>query len=244
MMTRRTVLAAPLALGACAQMTPPTQTVWQEGQQAFELNLPGRSSPLRMWLYLPRGYLTEPTKAWPLLVFLHGSGECGLDLAQVKLHGPPKLVAQGADYPLVLCSPQLETDTEWPADTLHQLSLALQARLRIDPARVLGTGLSLGGMGVWSWATAYPQDLAAIAPVCGFGDPAAVCRMRAVPVRAYHGEIDDVVPLADEQASVNALRACGGSAELIVYPGVGHDSWNRAYQDPALLPWLLSQRRA
>lgn len=242
MMTRRSALAAPFVLGACAHK--PQQTQWHEGQQAVTLDLPGSKEPLRMWLYLPRGYSAASAQAWPLLVFLHGSGERGRDLDVVKFHGPPKLAALGTDYPLILASPQLEAGAIWNPETLHQLSIALQKRLRIDETRVLATGLSLGGAGVWDWAAAYPQDLAAIAPVCGWGGEAkALCRARAVPVRAYHGAADEVVPLARQQASVDALRACGGSAELIVYPGVGHDAWNPAYQDPDLLPWLMSQHR-
>ena len=93
------------------------------------------------------------------------------------------------------------------------------------------------------WATAFPGDLAAIAPVCGFGDPDDVCRAQHVPVRAYHGEADTVVPLAGQQACVDALRACGGTVEFITYPGVGHDAWNPAYDDPKLMPWLLAQVR-
>ena len=83
----------------------------------------------------------------------------------------------------------------------------------------------------------------AIAPVCGFGDPDDVCRLRNVPVRAYHGAADIVVPLARQQECVDALRACGGTAEFIVFPGVGHDAWNPAYDDPALVPWLMAQVR-
>ena len=78
--------------------------------------------------------------------------------------------------------------------------------------------------------------------MCGYGNPAVVCNARAVPVRAYHGGADDVVPLADQQACVDALRACGGTVDFTVYPGVGHDAWNPAYEDPALVPWLMQQR--
>ena len=87
------------------------------------------------------------------------------------------------------------------------------------------------------------RDLAGIAPVCGFTDPAGVCRARAVPVRAYHGAADDVVPVAAEQAAVDALRACGGQVSFTIYPGVGHDAWNPAYEEPGLVPWLMAQRR-
>lgn len=239
MIHRRTLLASPLLMTmmtACTH-TPPSAA----RQQPLTLTLPGRDLPLRTWLYLPPGY-EGGTQAWPLVVFLHGSGERGTDLPRVKVHGPPKHVDQGRDYPFVLCSPQLEEGRAWKPEDLHALIGALQARLRIDPARISGTGLSLGGAGVWAWAAAYPKDLAAIAPVCGFGNPAVVCQARAVPVRAYHGAIDTVVPLAAQQACVDALRACGGQADFTVYPGVGHDAWNPAYEDPALVPWLMQQR--
>jgi predicted peptidase len=240
MIPRRTVLATPLLMSACLH-TPATPQ--REGQHPFELaTSPGPTEPVRMWLQLPPGYLGSTT-AWPLVVFLHGSGERGTDLERVKAHGPPKLAERGANYPFILVSPQLEEGRRWDSVPLHALLLALQARLRIDPDRVCATGLSLGGHGVWDWATAYPQDLAAIAPVCGFGEAEDVCRLRQVPVRAYHGAADSVVPLARQQECVDALRACGGSAEFIVYPGVGHDAWNPAYDDPALVPWLMAQVR-
>lgn len=240
MITRRIALASPLMMTAC--FTPPPDPL-REGQHARTLSGPGLSEPLHTWLYLPRGYLTSTT-AWPLVVFLHGSGERGTDLERVKVHGPPKLVAQGTDYPFILVSPQLADGRRWAARELHALLAVLTSSLRVDPARVTATGLSLGGHGVWDWATAYPQDLAGIAPVCGFGRPGDVCHMVAVPVRAYHGQADTVVPLAQQQACIDALRACGGTAELTVYPGIGHDAWTPAYADPALVPWLLAQARA
>lgn len=246
MIARRTLFAAPLSMTACMHTPtpPPTPTAPQrEGQHPFELPATaGLTEAVRMWLYLPPGYLTS-TRAWPLVVFLHGSGERGTDLVQVKAHGPPKLAERGANYPFILVSPQLDAGRRWDSVPLHALLLALQARLRIDRNRVCATGLSLGGHGVWDWATAYPQDLAAIAPVCGFGEAEDVCRMRHVPVRAYHGATDSVVPLARQQECVDALHACGGSANLIVYPDVGHEAWNPAYDDPALVPWLMAQAR-
>jgi predicted peptidase len=235
MMTRRLSLLSPLALAACA--TPPAPA---PGQHPWTVSVPGLDEPVRTWLYLPRGYADSSTR-WPLVIFLHGSGERGDELARVKANGPPKLVDHGAEFPFVLVSPQLGDGQRWEAQPLHALLKVLLQELRIDPARVTATGLSLGGMGVWDWATAYPQDLAAIAPVCGFGEPEDACRMRQVPVRAYHGDADPVVPLASERASVDALRACGGTAELIVYPGVGHGAWEPAYADPALFAWLMAQ---
>ena len=199
MIPRRSVLAAPLPITACMH-TPAAPQL--EGQHPFELpSTAGLTEPVRMWLHLPRGYLSS-TKAWPLVVFLQGSGERGTELERVKAHGPPKLADRGAAYPFILVSPQLEEGRRWDSVPLHALLLALQTRLRIDPNRVCATGLSLGGHGVWDWATAYPQDLAAIAPVCGFGEADDVCRLRQVPLRADHGAADKVVPLARQQECV------------------------------------------
>ncbi len=229
-----------LPAGMLAACTSPLPT--SSGQFAWSVNLPGREAPTRLWLYLPPGYGLAEGR-WPLVFFLHGSGERGDDLERVKVHGPPKLAAAGLAFPFVLASPQLAEGRRWDASELHQLRTALLALLRVDPARVTATGLSLGGHGCWDWATAWPEDLAGIAPVCGQGEPEDVCRMRSVPVRAYHGADDTVVPPAGAVASVEALRACGGSASLKIYSGVGHDAWNPAYEDPELVPWLLARRR-
>jgi predicted peptidase len=240
MISRRLALTSPLFMTACAHTDALPLT---EGQHAQAFRLGELAEPMPAWLYLPRGY-AQTGQAWPLVVFLHGSGERGTELDRVKVHGPPKLAANGTEYPFILVSPQLADGRRWEATALHALLAALQSKLRIDPARITATGLSLGGHGVWEWATAYPRDLAGIAPVCGFGEEEDVCRMRQVPVRAYHGAADDVVPLAAQKACVDALRACGGAAELIVFPGVGHDAWNPAYADPALVPWLMARKRA
>jgi predicted peptidase len=214
-----------------------------EGQYAHELGIDAHwRAPMRFWLHLPPGYETR-REAWPTLFFLHGAGERGRDLERVKVHGPPKLIAQGREFPFIVVSPQVDDDDVWDAHEVHALLEALKARLRIDADCVYATGLSMGGQGVWNWACTYPEDLAAIVPVCGAGDYLRACRMRHVPVRAYHGTDDAIVRLAAQQKMVDAVRACGGHVDFIVYPRVGHDAWNRAYDDQLLYRWLLAQRR-
>jgi predicted peptidase len=199
---------------------------------------------MRHWISLPPGYADAPERRWPLIAFLHGSGERGSDLAKVKAHGLPMLLDQGASIPAIVVSPQCDDDLDWDPHLLHALLLALKARWRIDERRVTATGLSMGGGGCWDWAMAYPDDLAGIAPVCGYGRRLRLQRMRAVPVKAYHGAQDTVVPPQAQQELVGLMRAAGGQAELTLYPGVGHDAWTPAYADAALLPWLLARQRA
>lgn len=240
MIRRRSMIAAPLLTTACAQ--PSRQAVPAlPGQHPVTWQLPGLDEPVRSWLYLPGAYASRAQ--WPLVVFMHGSGERGDDLDKVKAHGLPMLAARGVEFPFVLVSPQLPDGQRWQPAVLHALRAQLIASLRVDPARVLATGLSLGGMGAWDWASAHPDDLAAIAPVCGYGEPEDVCRARHVPVRAYHGDADPVVPIDLDRACVEALRACGGTVDFVVYAGVGHDAWTRAYDDPTLVPWLMAQAR-
>lgn len=244
---RRTVLGLPLALAAgrglaAAPAAGAPEAAAGQAEHATPVAL-ALNATLRHWLHLPAGYHDEPHRAWPLIVFLHGAGERGNDLAKVKAHGLPKLIDAGANVPAIVVSPQCDENNEWDAHLLHALLLALRTQWRIDPRRVTATGLSMGGGGCWNWAMTWPDDLAGIAPVCGYGGWLRLARMRAVPVRAYHGTDDTVVPPAGQQRLVSELRVLGGQAELTLYPGVGHDAWNLAYADPALLPWLLSRTR-
>jgi predicted peptidase len=239
---RRTVMALPLALAvpALAAAAPPA-----DGRQAAWATTGSVTlqATLRHWLYLPAGYHEQSDRAWPLIVFLHGSGERGQQLDKVKAHGLPKLIEAGQPVPAIVVSPQCDEDLDWDPHLLHALLLSLRSQWRIDAKRVTATGLSMGGAGCWDWAMAYPGDLAGIAPVCGFGRLLRMARMRDVPVCAYHGAVDPVVPLSAQQALVDQLRQVGGQADMTVYPGVGHDAWNPAYADPALLPWLLARQR-
>jgi predicted peptidase len=239
-MTRRPLLQAMLgaaALGGCATPQPAQRLALD-----LDLGLSGEpSQPL--WLDLPVGYARQ-REPWPLLVFLHGSGERGTELAKVRVHGPAKHIDQGTQrYPLILASPLLAEGQSWQPRRLQAMLRALQRDWRIDARRVYATGLSRGGAGVWDWGCAHPETLAALVPVCGYGDASKVAVLRDMPIRAYHGDADSVVPLARQQLLVDAVRAAGGRPEFIVYPGVDHNAWDPAYQDPALLPWLLSQAR-
>lgn len=226
-------------IGGVTSSLPPLHP----GQQpvALDVSVHWRST-LRFLLFLPRGY-EATTALWPVMFFLHGSGERGSDIEKLKLQGPPQLSDRNPDFPFVLVSPQLDEDTVWNPHDLHALLGELQKRLRIDPERVVVTGLSLGGGGTWSWAAHYPNDIAAAVPVAGYGEDDHAVRMKSVPVRAYHGSADTVVPILEHRRMVDALRSAGGQVDFIVFPGVGHDAWNRAYADPELLPWMLAQRR-
>ncbi len=198
---------------------------------------------IHYWQYLPDNYATDTTTQFPLVVFLHGGGEVGTDLELVKKHGLPKLIAEGQSFPFVLVAPQNPRDQLWDdALALAVLDRAM-ATHRIDPDRVYLTGLSRGGFGTWRLAIQHPDRFAAIAPVCGGGVPDYAQRLKDVPVWAFHGAKDRVIPLSRTVAMVEALLAAGGNVKLTVYPEAGHDSWTETYNNPALYDWLLQQSR-
>jgi predicted peptidase len=229
------------SLVVSCRSTAPTPPPGQSAQ-SFEGTI-SRKVAYRYLLYLPRAYTADTSQRWPLLLFLHGSGERGDDLARVKAHGPPKRLDRRDDFPFVVVSPQCPEDQRWQADALAALLDDVTRRLRIDPDRVSVTGLSMGGRGTWDLAMSYPERFAAIVPVCGGALPDRACRLKDVPVKAFHGAKDPVVPISESEAVVAAVKACGGSAELVVYPDAGHDSWTETYADESLWEWLLGQRR-
>jgi predicted peptidase len=197
-------------------------------------------TPLRYLLFLPARYDQEPG-TWPLMVFLHGAGERGDDLNLVKKYGPPMIVEETPDVPFVV-SPQCPLGQSWEPERVMALVDDIAASYRIDRQRIVLTGASLGGFGVWQTAFAYPGRFAALVPVCGWGNPAWAKRLCNVPVWMFHGEEDRIVPIDGSLEMLDAVLAAGGDARFTSYPGVGHDAWTPAYATPELYTWLLEQR--
>jgi len=194
-------------------------------------------------LYLPPEAHQGNGRKWPLLIFLHGSGERGDDLARVKVHGPPREIEAGRTLPFILVSPQVPAGGDWDIGLLDALLDELLEKLPVDSDRVYLTGLSMGGHATWTWATRRPDRFAAIIPVCGSGQRYLACRLKTVPVWAFHGELDTVVPTVQSVTMVKAVQDCGGNARLTLYQDQGHDAWSETYANANIYEWLLRHRR-
>ncbi len=132
-----------------------------------------------------------------------------------------------------------------------------------DSERIYLTGISMGGYGTWDLAAKYPHRFAAYVPICGgiygppnfkqievslakdaqVADPYAETARRVgnTPVWIFHGDADDSVPVDESRKMYAALQAAGAKTKYSEYPGVGHNSWDKAYAEPELVPWLLNQ---
>jgi predicted peptidase len=192
-------------------------------------------------LFLPQGY-EQSKQRWPLMLFLHGAGESGTDLAKVKTHGPPKVVESKPDFPFILVSPQ-SAGRGWNSDTLNALLNDVIRQYRVDERRIYLTGLSMGGYGTWSLAAAHPERFAAIVPICGGGNPADAKKLAALPIWVFHGAKDPTVPVQRSREMVEAIQAAGGNVKFTEYPEAKHDCWTETYDNPELYKWLLAQKR-
>jgi predicted peptidase len=63
------------------------------------------------------------------------------------------------------------------------------------------------------------------------------------PVWVFHGDADLAVPVTESRNMVEALKAARGDVRYNEYPGVGHNSWDKAYAEPELFSWLMSQHK-
>jgi predicted peptidase len=194
-------------------------------------------------LYVPRDYAVDTTRQWPLVIFLHGIGERGSNLALVKRHGLPKLIAAGRTFPFLVASPQCPDDTRWNIPALEAFIDELARIKRIDSRRIYVTGLSMGGFAAWSLAQRRPERYAAVVPICGGGDPKFAARLRDLPLWVFHGAKDETVPIADSAKMVAAIRVAGGAPRFTIYPEADHDSWTKTYENEELYVWLLAQGR-
>jgi predicted peptidase len=210
-------------------------------QRSLHIEIKKRLS-LKYLLYLPVRYELS-RKKWPLILFLHGMGECGDDLKIVENHGPPMLIARKKKhFPFVIISPQCPKNLRWSGLRLELLNALLDeviAEYRIDEQRIYLTGLSMGGFGTWRLALAYPDRFAALAPVCGGGDPEQAHLIAHLPTWAFHGAKDDVVSIENSQKMVAALKKAGCDVKFTIYPDTGHDSWTETYNNPKLYAWFL-----
>lgn len=193
-------------------------------------------------LYLPEGYSLKD-KEWPLLLFLHGSGERGADLELVKRHGPPKLIEEGKRFPFIVVSPQCPAGKRWSVDTLMNFTNYLLSAYPVDKNRVYLTGLSMGGQGTWSFATAHPDIFAALLPICGRTEPGKAEALKEMPIWVFHGAKDDIISIKYSEDMVNALKKYDAPVKFTIYPEAGHDSWTETYSNQKVYKWLVKQHR-
>ncbi len=215
----------------------------------------------RYQVYVPRSY--DSTAAWPVILFLHGAGERGTSgLLQTEVGLGPAIRRFPARYPAIVVFPQAREETLWSGASADMAMAALEqtiSEFRVDTRRVYVTGLSMGGHGSWYLSYHYPDRFAAVVPICGwvtgtgFFEPvlpdvaephrAIAARLETTPVWIFHGESDDVVPVAESRSMFQALRSIGGTVEYSELPGTGHNSWDAAYRSPSFTSWLFQQRR-
>lgn len=200
---------------------------------------------------------------WPIILFLHGAGERGTDgLIQTEVGIATAIRKDRSRFPALVVMPQCLKDHDWDKPDMEELALAALAaaskEFKGDPKRTYLTGLSKGGYGSWALAAAYPHKFAAVVPICGGilhpdesrkqPDSDRTPYLEAakkigtkLPIWVFHGDADPTVPVAESRLMVEALKADGADVHYTEYPGVGHNSWDKAYAEPELMTWLLSK---
>jgi predicted peptidase len=210
----------------------------------------------------------DNSKKYPLVLFLHGAGERGNDNQAQLTHGGKLFVSPEVrkNFPAIVVFPQCLKDSFWsnvkiitdstgkrlfefqkggtPTNAMAAL-LGLTERLLekpfVDQSQVYVGGLSMGGMGTFELLRRKPNVFAAAFAVCGGDNVKNVKKYKKLPLWVFHGSDDNVVPVAHSEEVVNALRDKGSDVKFTIYPGVKHNSWENAFAEPQLLPWLFSQ---
>jgi predicted peptidase len=211
-----------------------------------------------------------PHQKWPIILFLHGSGERGDDgLQETDVGIGTAIRSNRSVMPAIVVMPQCEKNVWWiqpPMDDLAMASLeAASKEFHGDEKRTYLTGLSMGGYGTWYLAEKYPNKFAALVVICGGIRPAAAAlkkdpalvkwtpaddpksysdaaaKIGKTPVWIFHGADDDIVPVTESRRMYAALKQAGADAHYTEYPGVKHNCWDKAYDEPKLFPWLFAQ---
>lgn len=207
----------------------------------------------------------DPAKRYPLLLFLHGAGERGIDNEAQLKHGGDMLASYENQkaYPAIILVPQCPPDPDWwltsvrsadgdrnfPANAPISPSLAAVKQLLdsyiakgiVDTKRIYVTGLSMGGMGTFDLVCRYPNLFAAAAPICGGANLSRLANFKGkTAFSVYHGAVDGVVDVQFSRDAVETLRKAGVEVRYKEYPGVNHNSWDNAFAEPDFLGWFFS----
>lgn len=200
---------------------------------------------VQYYLYYPKDYEDKKDAKFGILLFLHGGGESGDTLGALKSNGPPKLIAQGKQFPFLILAPQNpHKKAWWNVRAVAQLLDTVVKNNRIDEDRIYLTGLSRGGSAAWEMAVNYPDKFAAMAVVCGMApSPYASWINKNMPIWVFHGTEDASIPISESQEMVTKLKQMGYDIRFTKYEGVGHNSWIQAYNDDTLYEWFADQKR-
>lgn len=206
----------------------------------------------------------EANKKYPLVLFLHGAGERGDDNTAQLIHGSTLFTKKENRemYPCFAIFPQCPKNKRWvevnwgdkkphtapktPSESLRTAKAMLDQFMKdnpVDPDRVYLMGLSMGGFGVWDFAQRYPDVVAAAVPICGGADNATAAKIKHIPIWTFHGALDTAVWPERTRTMVDELKSVKGNVKYTEYDKVGHDSWNRAFAEKELLPWMFAQKR-
>jgi predicted peptidase len=207
-------------------------------------------------LYVPDDYGVDPQDKWPLILYLHGldvGAMNSMDLLEEAIPLPPE---NQSDFPFVMVSPQGTfeyADYEiWSTDEMINSLMTLLDEVNdfvaVDSSRIYLTGYSAGGNGTWGVGLQHSDYFAALVPIAGYYGwpytvPENICDLKDVPIWAFHGAEDEVMPLEAEQMLVDALKACGGNVQFTIFPDIGHDVDSQQVYTSELFTWLLEQER-
>lgn len=221
-------------------------------------------------ILMPRDF--DPKVKYPLIIVLHGSGERGTDNEAQLKYGTGLFLSDGTrtNFPAIVVYPQCPKDSYWsnvkiqpdsvthkrtfnfqeggePTKAMHALMGLVDNLLDkpyVNKHQVYVGGLSMGGMGTFEILRREPKVFAAAFAICG-GDNTNNVKIYAkkVPLWIFHGAKDETVSLDHSQVIVEALKAVGADPKFTIYPNDGHNSWDDAFAEPELLPWLFSHKK-
>jgi pimeloyl-ACP methyl ester carboxylesterase len=223
-----------------------------EGDLQFEsqfdrgVNRNSRDTSYQYLSYVPTGYDEDTSTPWPLIIYLHGGSSRGSDIKKLYANGIPDQIYRGREFPFVIVAPQCPKHLRWSTDNwFDNLYAEITSRYRIDTNRIYLTGISLGGSGTWYLAIKYPNRFAAIAPMSGFTSDndfidKNVENLAHVPIWAFHGANDLVVPVEETQRLVQRLQGMNEDLKITIEPDIGHGIDWSVYPKEELYDWFLT----
>jgi len=263
----KSIIACPILLLSSMTAGAQYQSLYSYQKKVFNRD----GDTLRYRILYPLNY--DENKKYPLVLFLHGSGERGRDNSHQLIHGGTLFSdsANRKNFPAIVIFPQCTPEDYWarvihlqdltdstpyineylmdvpPGKSLNlvmELLDTMATTKSVNNKKIYVMGVSMGAMGTYEILWRKPHFFAAAVPICGGGNVNSVkLYAKKFPIWVFHGDSDRVVPVTDSRKMVAALKQAGAKVKYTEYPGVNHNSWDDAFADKKLLPWLFARKR-
>ena len=204
---------------------------------------PKQFKSIQYLVYYPKNF--DINQKYPLFFHLHGSGSRGINFEHFDDSSTLLRLLEKEETPLskaICVFPQCHADTWF--DIYNELLELLEEVINnepVDKENVTGSGISMGGYGIYQVMMSKPECFQKAIVCCGGGMYWNAGRMKNIRMRIFHGRKDDSVFVEEATRMYDRLKEAGADVTLTIYEECDHNCWDKTYLNFDNLQFVINK---